>query len=192
MTQGTARARRTLRLVAAAIVAGFGAGAVAGLGARLAMFGIRLSNGAFNGATTHAGYENGVWTIEGTVSVVFTGAFFGLPGGTLYLLVRSALGPWRALRAVAFSGLLLAWFGDVVLDGSYEFSRFVAPTVSVAAFAALFPLYGVAVALVADALAPVRAARHPRVRIVAAIVLGLIGALSAWEFATDLRFTYGF
>ena len=192
MADGAARARRIVRLVVAAIVAGFGAGAVAGLGARLVMFGIRLSNGAFDGATTHAGYENGVWTLEGTVSVIFTGAFFGLPGGTLYLLLRSGLGPWRVLRAVAFSGLLLTWAGDVVLDGSYEFSRFVSPAASVTAFAALFPLYGAAVTLVADALAPPRAARHPRVRLVAAIVLGLLGALSAWQFATDLRFTYGF
>lgn len=59
------------------------------------MFAVRLANPAYSGATTHAGFVNGVWTVQGTVSVIVTGAFFGVPGGVVYLLVRRFLGPTR-------------------------------------------------------------------------------------------------
>ena len=192
MTQAMARVRRIGRLVVAAIASGMAGGAVAGVGARLVMFGIRLSNGAFDGATTHAGYENGAWTLEGTLTVVTTGMFFGLPGGTLYLLARSGLGSRSKVRALAFGALVLVGFGDVVLDGSYEFSRFVSPTISVAAFAALYPLYGIVVALVADAVAPPGPTRHPRWRAAAAVALALAGAAGALQLGANLRFRYGF
>jgi hypothetical protein len=192
MTQARARLGRIGRLVLAAVVSGFVAGAVAGLGARLVMFGIRLSNGAFDGASTHAGATNGQWTYQGTLAVILTGAIYGSPGGALYVLVRNGLGPWRALRGLAFGAVLLSVFGAVVLDGSYEFSRFVSPAVSVAAFAALYPLYGIAAAFVADAIAPPRPIAHPRWRVAAAVALGLGGAAGAWQLAGDLRFRYGF
>lgn len=187
-----ARIRRIARLVVAALASGAAGGALAGLGARLIMFAFRLTNGAFNGATTHAGYENGRWTLEGTSAVVMTGIFFGLPGGTIYLLARSGLGRRRVVRWLAFGVLMLAAFGTDVLDGSYEYSRFVSPSISVAAFASLFPLYGVAVAGVADAIAPPGPARRPRLRTALTAALVVLGAASAWQLLEDLRFRYGF
>ena len=176
----------------AAIAAGFVGGAAAGFGARLIMFAVRLSNGAYDGATTHAGYENGVWTVEGTMSVVTQGMFFGFPGATLYLFLRSALGHRRVLRGLGFGGLVLVAFGTSVLDGSYEYSRFVSPAFTVPAFAALFPLYGLAVAFLADVIAPPGAVRRPRLRLAAGVVLAGLAVIGAWQLTVELRFRYGF
>jgi hypothetical protein len=56
------------------------AGAAAGLGARLAMFAIRLMNESHNGEVTHAGdYPVWQWTLEGTLEIVLTGAVFAGP-----------------------------------------------------------------------------------------------------------------
>jgi hypothetical protein len=88
--------------------------------------------------------------------------------------------------------LLLLAFGSDVLDGSYEFSRFVSPRVSVPAFAALFLLYGLVVAFVADVIAPPKAMRHALVRQIGVALL-LIGAVAlTWQLATVLRFRYAF
>ena len=183
---------RIARLVPAALVSGLVGGAVTGLGARLVMFGIRLSNSAYNGATTHKGFVNGRWTMEGTMAIVVEGMFFGIVGGPLYLLVRRFLGPTRLRRGVFAGLLLLLAFGSDILDGSYEFSRFVSPRISVPAFAALFLLYGVVVAFVADVIAPPAAMRHPRLRPIGVAVL-VIGAVAlTWQLATVLRFRYTF
>lgn len=181
-----------LRLVGAALVSGMAAGAVAGFGARLVMYAIRLANPAFNGSTTHNGYVNGSWTFWGTLSIVFEGAFAGLSGGVLYVLLRRFLGPTALLRGVSAGLLSLAAFGGVILDGNYEYSRFVSPEVSVAAFAALFPLYGIAVAFMADAIAPPRPMRHHAVRVVGSVMILVAGIAAAWHLAGTLRFRYGF
>ena len=186
------RAARPFRLVGAALVSGMAAGAVAGFGARLVMYAIRLANPAFNGSTTHNGYVNGSWTFLGTLSVVMEGAFAGLSGGVLYMVLRPFLGPTTLLRGVSAGLLSLAAFGAVILDGDYEFSRFVSPAVSVAAFAALFPLYGITVAFVADAIAPPRPMRHHRVRVVGSVMILVAAIAAAWQLAGTLRFNYGF
>ena len=192
MAHARERVRRIGRLVLAAIASGLAGGAAAGFGARLVMFLIRLSNGAYDGATTHAGYENGAWTLEGTLSVVTTGMFFGVPGGTLYLLLRSALGSRRVLRWLSFGALVLVAFGTAILDGSYEYSRFVSPAISVSAFASLYPLYGLVVGLVADGIAPPGPVRHQRLRLAGGAVLVVLAVVAARQLIVELRFRYGF
>jgi hypothetical protein len=115
------------------------------------MFAIRLLNPSHNGEVTHAHSEVGRWTIDGTFDVVAQAMVVGVLGGAVYLAVRSSLGRRPGL---IYGFLLLAVFGPVVLDGSYEYFRFVSTWAAVAMFAALYPLYGLVVAVVADRLAP--------------------------------------
>ena len=192
----TTVATRALRLVAAAFVAGAAGGAAAGLGARCVMFLLRVANPAFNGSTTHEGFVNGQWTVAGTVNLVVQGLFFGIVGGVLYVLVRSLLvGPTPA-RGALFGIVLLAIGGSAILDGNYEYSRFVSTWVSVSAFASLYVLYGVVVAVVADAVARRLPPSHQPWRRLArraasaALLVGV--ALAAVQLVQDLRFRYGF
>ena len=184
--------RRVRRLVLAAIAAGAAGGAVAGLGARLIMFAVRLDNPAFNGATTHQSHTNGQWTLEGTLSVVTQGISGGILAGVLYLPLRRFMGGRPLTRGVVFGVLVLVWMGGAVLDGSYEYARFVSPSVSVSAFAALFPLYGIVVAATADAIAPMGPPRLPRWRPAGQALIALAAVAGAWQLVRDLRFRYGF
>lgn len=177
----------------AAIVGGVVGGAVAGVGARLAMWVIRLMNSTHDGEVTHAGYEVGRLTLSGTASLVTEGVFFGVLGGAFYLVLRPLLPRRRSwLRGLSYGLGVFVVFDEVVLDGSYEYFRFVSTWVAVAMFAALYPLYGVVVAAVADRIAPpplVDDGRRRSVRVARAVllVLGVVGLASAVE---DVRRTY--
>ena len=187
---------RASRLVVAALVSGAVGGAAAGFGARCVMFLIRLANPAFNGTTTHEGFVNGQWTMAGTSNLVIQGLFSGFAGGVLYVLLRSLLVGPTPVRGALFGVALLAIGGSAILDGNYEYSRFVSTWVSVGAFASLYLVFGVVVAAVADAVAPRRAPsvrpwrRHLRRVASSALLVG--GALAAWQLVQDLRFRYGF
>lgn len=186
---------RALRLVGAGLASGIAGGVAAGLGARVVMFLVRLANPAFNGATTHAGFVNGRWTVEGTMNLVSEALFMGLFGGALYLLVRTALLGPTIVRGLLYGALLLAVTGLLVLDGGYEYSRHVSPAVSVSAFASLYLLYGAVVAGVADVVAPRRspvAGWRRSVRVIASVLLLLAGSASLVQLGVGLRFRYGF
>jgi hypothetical protein len=149
-----ARVRAALRLFGASVVGGLLAGAVAGFGARVAMWVIRLMNDSHNGEVTHANAAVGRWTSSGTVEIVLTGALiFGLPGAVLYLIVRRWLPGRPLVRGVLFGVVLLALGAAAfVQDNEYEYTRYVSPAVSVPLFMALFPIYGVVLAPVAEGL----------------------------------------
>jgi hypothetical protein len=188
---------RAARLVVAAIASGIGGGAVAGLGARLAMYAMRRMNGSHNGEMTHAGATVGRWTAGGTRDLVLLGVVNGAGGGLVYLLLRRLL-PGRSLvRGLLYGVLLLALVGGIFLDDqdSYEYVRYVSPAISVTAFAALFPLFGVTVAAIAEAIAPAPAAGPARWRRLAVVagraLLVLVAVLGARATGLRLYRAYG-
>jgi hypothetical protein len=146
--------RRCGRLLLAAVAGGLVGGVVGGLAARLAMWVVRILNPSHDGEITHAASEVGRWTLAGTLEVVLQGLTAGATGGAAYLLVRRLLPGKTLVRGVLFGLLALAVVGEVVLEVDYEYVRYVDPWISVGLFAAIFPVAGLAVALVVDGIAP--------------------------------------
>jgi hypothetical protein len=179
------------RLVIAAVAGGLAGGAAAGLGARLVMFVMRLMNPSHDGEVTHAGAEVGRWTLEGTVALVMEGMVVGALGGALYLVVRPALPGTSFARGLFYGLFLLAVFGGVVLNGDYEYFRFVSTWIAVAMFAALYPLYGVVVAATADRLAPSRGRTGTRgAKRLAGAALLLVTTVAAAASARNVYLVY--
>lgn len=178
------KAARGLRLIAAGLVAGLVAGAVAGLGARVVMYVIRLMNPAYNGVTTHAGHPVGQITFSGTTALVFEGMFMGLPGGVMYLVVRRWI-PGRGVRkGLAYGLFLMVVTAPLLLDGRYEYFRYVAVWISVLLFALLYPLYGAVVAPLTERLG--RGAQGPpRNHVVARLGYAALAAAVVWFARQD-------
>lgn len=169
-----AAALRALRVIGTAALSGLLAGAVAGLASRVAMRIVGLMAGPDAlGSPAHAvvgagrssgGQVVGEVTFGGTLEVVLGGMFEGVIGGLLYVAFRpwlARLGPWRG---IAFGLLLLLTFGALpfgVGPDRATFRRYGAPAVNVALFAALFPVFGLVVALVADWLERALPGRRP-------------------------------
>ncbi len=176
--------RHGIRLVVAAIAAGIAAGAVAGLGARVAMYVIRLMNSSYNGVVTHAGHEVGQITLSGTTQLMFEGMFTGIPGALVYLLARRWV-PGRGVgKGLAFGLILLVVAAPAVLDGDYEYFRYVSPRISVPLFALLYPLYGVVVAPLTERLG--RGAQGPpRNGAVAGAGYVLLAGVLVWSAVRD-------
>ncbi|MPZ74665.1 MAG: hypothetical protein GEU74_15850 [Nitriliruptorales bacterium] len=144
--------RHGVRLGAAGLLAGVAAGAVAGLGARVAMLLVRLMNPAYNGIVTHAGYEVGQVTVGGTVALMAQGVVTGIPGALMYLVARPWIPGRGARKGLAFGLVLMVVTAPVVLDGNYEFFRYVPTWISVLLFVLLYPLYGIVVSPVTERL----------------------------------------
>lgn len=179
------KAARGLRLAAAGLVAGLVAGAVAGLGARVVMYAIRLMNSSYNGVITHAGHPVGQITLSGTAALLGEGMFVGLNGGVIYLVVRRWI-PGRGVRkGVAFGVFLMMATAPVLLDGGYEFFRYVPAWISVLLFALLYPLYGAVVAPLTERLG--RGTQGPpRNRVVARVGYVVMGAAVVWFARQDI------
>lgn len=171
-----------VRMAGSSILAGMLAGAAAGLGSRVVMYIIRSMNPSFNGQTTHAGSVVGRWTFGGTMGLVVEGMFLGVAGGMVYAVVRRWMPGRGAVKGMSFGVLLLLTGGGVVIDGSYEFYRYVSTWVSVSLFALLFVLYGVVVAPLAEWIGHGEQ-RPPRVRAIAIGGYVVIGAVAAWAAA---------
>lgn len=188
MIQGHAVRRavlHALRLGSAGLLAGVAAGAAAGLGARLAMYLIRLANPAYNGVVTHAGHEVGRVTASGVGALVSEGIFLGVPGAVVYLVVRRWI-PGRGVRkGVAFGLVLMVVAGPLVLDGNYEFFRYVSPWISVLLFALLYPLYGIVVSPLTERLG--RGTQGPPTnRLASWIGYVLLTGVVAWSAYRDV------
>jgi hypothetical protein len=178
------------RRIGAGFGAGLLAGAATGLGARLLMFAIRRANAAFDGATTHGDFVNGQWTLEGTLNLVLQGTFVGGVGGLLYLALRPLLRGPSVLRGLELGAITLFWMGSLVLDGSYEYSRYVSTWIAVAAFASLYPFFGVLVAVLADRFVRPSPPHQAIASAIGSALLALVTLVAAARFAAGLRFVY--
>ncbi len=174
-----------MRLIGAGLLAGVVAGATAGFGSRLVMFVVRLMNPSYNGVPTHSGAEVGSITLEGTLSLAVEGAFYGVPGALLYLIVRRWM-PWDGFpKGLAYGCFMLIVAGPVVLDGrNYEFFRYVPTWVSVGLFALLYPLYGLVVAPVTERLGQ-GARGRPSNAAVAWCGYFVLGGVLLWSLTRD-------
>ncbi|MGH2473536.1 MAG: hypothetical protein ACRDG6_14305 [Candidatus Limnocylindria bacterium] len=143
-----------LREVAAGCLAGILVGiVVGGLGSRLAMRVSAMAAGPIpQGATTDNGAIVGEITLGGTIAlIVFGGVFAGLQGGLLYAALRPWLLPFGRWRGLVFGFGLLGLDGSLILDDTNsDFIILRPPLLNVAMFAALFPIFSLALAPVFD------------------------------------------
>ncbi|MEX2552486.1 MAG: hypothetical protein WD627_05760 [Actinomycetota bacterium] len=182
-----------LHLTAAGLLAGMVAGAVAGLGSRLVMYAIRLMNSSHIGEFTHANSEVGRFTLDGTLALAIEGMFFGVQGAVVYLIVRRWIPGVGVIKGLLFGLVLLVVGAPAVLDGNYEYFRFVPTWVAVALFSLLYPLFGVVVSPLTERLGR-GASGPPRNRRLAwsgYVVLGAILLLGLVINLAALRHNFG-
>ena len=147
-------ARRYIWYVTVASVSGLASGIlVAGAGGRLAMRLLAATAGdAAQGRITEADEVVGKITIGGTIGfIVFTGLFFGLATGALYLLIRRWL-PGGRLGGVALGGVLLVVAAtriEPLRKDNPDFDIVGPGWLSIVVFAALVLAHGMCVAAVA-------------------------------------------
>ncbi len=137
---------------------------------------------ALVGVHTANGNRVGDITFEGTLALVlFTGLASGLVGGVIYAVVEPWLRRVRPWHGVAYGAALLLAFGFTVFDPSnFDFKRFGVPALNVAMFAALFVIFGVAIAWLFDALGALRARTGTTARAVDILAwLALVLAVTA-------------
>lgn len=171
-----------LRVTVAGVVSGIVAGAIAGLGSRGVMLVIRWMNPSHNGARTHAVAEIGTITAEGTLSLMAEGMFLGFGGGLFYVLVRRWMPGTGVRKALTFGVFLLVVGGGAVLDGDYEYFRYVSTWVSVTLFALLYPLFGLVASPLTERLGRGRQGPPPH-RVVAWTGYLAVAALATWSIA---------
>jgi hypothetical protein len=123
-------------------------------------------------------------TVEGTLALMTEGALYGIAGALAYLVVRRWM-PWKGLRKeLVYGAFLLAVAGPVVLDGNYEFFRYMPAWVSVGLFALLYPLYGLVVAPLTERLG--RGTQGPpRNPVVAWSGYAVLGGVLVWSVVRD-------
>lgn len=147
-------ARRYVWYLTVAVVSGVVPGILlAGAGGRLAMRLLAATSGdAAQGRITEADEVVGEITISGTIGfIVFTGLFFGLATGALYLLVRRWL-PGGRLGGLSFGGLLLVVAAtriDPLREENPDFDIVGPGWLAVVVFGALALAHGMSVAAVA-------------------------------------------
>lgn len=147
-------ASRYLWYVTVAVVSGIGSGLlIAGAGGRLAMRLLAATAGsAAQGRETEAEEIVGRITTGGSIGfIVFTGLFFGLATGALYLLIRRWLPPGR-LGGLAYGMLLLVIAApriDPLRADNPDFAIVGPGWVAVLVFSALVLVHGMLVAALA-------------------------------------------
>jgi hypothetical protein len=177
----TMRLPELVREVAAGSLSGIVVGIiVGGLGSRLVMRLAAIAGGSgVQGITTSNGNRVGDITLGGTIGlIVFGGVFAGLFGGILYASLRPWLAPFARWRGLVFGLGLLGLAGSLILDAATsDFFLLRAPLLNIAMFAALFPIFGVALVPVFD-----RTLRALAGRSFTSDALALLGALVAALF----------
>ena len=177
---------RLVRAMGIGVLAGLAAGFLAGgIGSRLAMRISAIAAGpAMRGTFTENGNRVGEITLDGTLFLlVFNGPIVGLFGGLVYVALRPWLPRSTRWRGLAFGALLLAVFGAVIIDAdNIDFRLFGPPLLNVGMFAALFVLFGLIAAPLADradrAFPAVPPRRRPRLRTFGAYaLLGVVAIL---------------
>jgi hypothetical protein len=167
-----------VREVAAGSLSGIVVGViVGGLGSRLVMRLTAMAADSFvQGVTTANGNRVGEITVGGTFGlIVFGGVFTGIFGGLLYASLRPWLAPFGRWRGLIFGLGVLGLAGSLVLDSANsDFIILRPPLLNVAMFAALFAIFGIAVAPVFDRM--LRALGKGSLTSAALVSIGLVVA----------------
>jgi hypothetical protein len=179
----------TFRPLAVAVGVGATAGLViAGGGSRLAMRAIALEDRDDFGLRTSAGAVVGDVTFGGTLDLLLLSTALGVVGGLLYLVLRGWLPPEKRLRAFVFAWLLAGFGLFFTVNGNQDDFTFVNVGLSLGLFGLVLALFGVAVSLAVDPLAPRERVRRRGASLVTAVVvaLALAAAIVAVDRAVDL------
>ncbi len=141
-----------IRWLLVGAIPGLVAGIVVGGGcSRIVMRIVGAMEGQFPPQETDFGFDVGVSTAGGTIFLLIAGSAAGLVGGLFYMSVRPWLGATRRWRGPLFSAVLLLAGGGIVIEaGNSDFSRFGSPTLNIFLFAALFILFGLLLAPLAE------------------------------------------
>jgi hypothetical protein len=165
--------RRYLWYLTVAVASGVGAGLLAaGAGGRLVMRLLAVTAGVeAQGRITEAEEIVGRISVDGTLGfIVFTGLFFGLTSGVLYLLLHRWL-PASWGSGLVYGALLLVVAGtrlEPLRPDNPDFDLVGPEWVSVAAFAALVMFHGALVAALAGRASRALPLLDARLRAVAA------------------------
>jgi hypothetical protein len=126
------------------------------LGSRIAMRVLAVTSGpGVQGAKTEAEEIVGRITLDGTMFLVLAGTFIGGVAGLVYLAIRPWLPEQRIRRQLAFSLVMLALVGRLLVDSdNIDFAILSPALLAVAMFAALPLLYGYLFVSLYDRLAP--------------------------------------
>ena len=148
------RIPEVVREIAAGSLSGIVVGiVVGGIGSRLVMRLSAIAAGSgVEGVTTANGNRVGEITVGGTIAlIIFGGVFAGIFGGLLYASVRPWLAPFARWRGLVFGFGVLALAGSLILDAANsDFIVLRPPLLNVAMFAAVFLIFGIAIAPVFD------------------------------------------
>ncbi len=121
------------------------------------------------------------FSLDGTMFLAFAGLAFGAAlgaaWGLLYMAVRNLLPlatPWKGLL---FGILLLVITGGIFFgtDQAEDFADFQSPLLAVSLFAALYPIFGLVLAVFAAGLERALATRSPKqIKIIGYCVFGML------------------
>jgi hypothetical protein len=144
-----------------------------------------------HGDVTHENAVVGQRTLAGTLSLLGNAPFFAPPGAVMYLVLRRWI-PGRGLvKGLVFGAFIMLMFGDSVLDGDYEYFRYVSPAISVPMFATVFPVYGAVMAPLTERWAgPSPWPPRQWVTVSGRVALGALSVIGALHFIDTLSDTY--
>jgi hypothetical protein len=183
--------RRWLRLFGVALAASLIAALVALLWGRLLMWAVAEMAPGRHGDVTHESAVVGQRTLSGTLKLLSNAPFFAIPGAIVYLILRRWVPGRGAVKGLVFGVFILLMFGDSILDGDYEYFRYVSPAITVPMFATVFPVYGAALASLAERWAgPSPWPPRRRVTIVGQVVLGALFIVGALHLRETLSSVY--
>lgn len=158
------------RHVGLATLAGLIAGVVVGglLGRVVMRVSGFMAGPGLVGVRTSNGNRVGDITVEGTIALIlFTGVAAGVLGGILYAGSEPWLRRSRPWNGLVFGIGLFAAVGFTTVDPSnVDFARFGSTPVNVAMFAALFVLFGIAIAWLLERLRTIAAGPGTPARVV--------------------------
>lgn len=149
------RFRRIVELLRVLIVGGIPVGVlVVGVGSRVAMFVLRITSpDSVNGVESDDGFTIGEFTLGGTYNLLQLGAFVGVIGAGVYMLVVPWLmGPrWFRRLTIGLAAGAVAGSMLVHADG-IDFTVLKPMWLAISLFVALPALFGVALAVSVDAV----------------------------------------
>lgn len=145
---------RVARTAAAAVTGGALLGLLTGgIGGRLAMMLLAVTNPAATGVRSDDGFIMGTFTLSGTLNLLLLGALFGIVGAGIYLAVRPWLIGPRALRAATLAGGAGAAVGSLLVHTDGVDFRLLGPVwLAVGLFFAIPALYAAGLPYVVDRL----------------------------------------
>jgi hypothetical protein len=187
----TRRVVAALRPLGGCLAAGLAVGlVVAGLGSRLVMRALAMTDEEARGSFTENGNQVGDITLDGTLALIlFIGVPTGILAGLIVFAVRRWLPPGGLWRGLAFSAVLLALLGGTVIDPqNFDFLILEPAGLAVALFGLLFLAAGFVLPPLAERWGPgvPRFLYRTDVTVAGAIVIGAVTVFGLVQLGRDI------